>query len=80
MSAYPPSPRPTPLSTTATPPPQTVRTTTVCRVLSLGRPAYQALLAAFPLSAEKVLDNLLEAAQEVGVRREGVGGWGGVGC
>jgi hypothetical protein len=57
-------------------PAQTVKTASVCRVLVLGRAAYQALAAAFPLSAEAVLDNLLEAAQEVGVDGGGLD-WGG---
>jgi hypothetical protein len=44
---------------------QAVRTACVCRVLSLSRTAYLALAAAFPISAERVLGNLLEAAEEV---------------
>jgi hypothetical protein len=37
----------------------------VCRVLSISRTAYMALAGAFPLSAERMLDNLMQAAQEV---------------
>ncbi|KIY97805.1 hypothetical protein MNEG_10157 [Monoraphidium neglectum] len=48
---------------------QAVRTACVCRVLSLSRTAYLALAAAFPISAERVLGNLLEAAEEM-VERE----------
>ena len=42
-----------------------MRTLSVCRVLSLSRIAYMALAASFPLSAEKVLSNLLEEAGRV---------------
>ncbi|GBF99926.1 hypothetical protein Rsub_12619 [Raphidocelis subcapitata] len=49
---------------TETPAMVTIRTTSVCRVLSLGRTAYAALAAAFPLSTQTLLGNLLEAAQE----------------
>ncbi|KAI8469642.1 MAG: hypothetical protein J3K34DRAFT_276757 [Monoraphidium minutum] len=48
---------------------QAVRTVSVCRVLSLSRTAYMALAAAFPLSAERILANLLDAAQMM-VERE----------
>lgn len=42
----------------------------MCRVLSIGRTAYMALATAFPLSAEQLLNNLMEAAQEVSTRLE----------
>lgn len=65
MPARPFKPHPPP---THPPPPcaQIVRTTTVCRVLSISRTAYMALAASFPLSTEIMLDNLLNEAQEVG--------------
>jgi hypothetical protein len=56
-----------PLPSSLPPPscPQAVRTVSVCRVLSLSRTAYMALVASFPLSSELMLDNLLKEAQSV---------------
>ena len=55
----------------ASPPatPQTVRTLSVSRVLTVSRTDWLALVATFPMSAEHVLDNLLEEAQRVSGHR-----------
>ncbi len=42
-----------------------VRSTTVCRVLTIPRDAYQAMTAAFPIGARSVLENLRTRTQEV---------------
>ena len=41
-----------------------MHTLTVCRMLTVTRGAYDALAAAFPLSARQVLLNLRDRAQE----------------
>lgn len=42
-----------------------MRTTSVCRVLSLSRTAYMALAASFPVSTGIMLDNLIKESKEV---------------
>jgi hypothetical protein len=47
------------------PPPQLVRSLTVCRVLVVPRPAYAALAADFPLSSTSMLEALQKNAEQV---------------
>lgn len=44
---------------------QTVRTTTVCRVLVVPRSAYHSIKSAFPVGTRQVLDNLQAHAEMV---------------
>jgi hypothetical protein len=45
--------------------PQSVRTTGLCRVLTISRSAYNAVASDFPTSSSVVLDNLVARAEEV---------------
>jgi hypothetical protein len=44
---------------------QSVRTTSLCRVLVIPRAVYNALSADFPISTSAVMDNLVAKAEEV---------------